>query len=255
MEHSLPLPNEPLARRRGDYGFDEPIWPILIAGLGVVVLVIGLLSFWVFKFPALGVVCCVAAIIWFISAADYIYTTRRGKFQVWAEILQGLGLRGDERLIDLGCGRGAVLLMAARLLPNGKATGVDVWRANEQSGNALSVTQRNAELEGVAGRVELHTADARHLPFPDDSFDLAVSSLAIHNIRDPQGRDQAISEAARVLKPGGRLVIVDLLEARRYGEVLRELGWTEVSQRKLDWRFWYGGPWVAPILVEARKPA
>ncbi len=102
--------------------------------------------------------------------------------------------------------------------------------------------------------MELRTADMRHLPFPDSSFDLAVSSLAIHNIRNPEGRDRAISETVRVLRPGGRLVIVDLLEARRYGEVLRELGWTEVSQRALGWRFWYGGPWAASLLVEARKP-
>jgi arsenite methyltransferase len=254
VEHSLRLSDEPLTKRRGNYGFDEPIWPILNAGVGVVVLVLGLLCFWVLNVPVLGVICCVIASIWLASATDYIYTTRWGKFQVWAEILQHLDLHGDEELIDLGCGRGTVLLMAARLLPNGKATGVDVWRTHEQSGNALAVTQRNAELEGVAGRVELRTADMRHLPFPDGSFDLAVSSLAIHNIRNPEGRDQAISEAVRVLRPGGRLVIVDLLEARRYGEVLRELGWTEVSQRALGWRFWYGGPWAASLLVEARKP-
>ncbi len=54
--------------------------------------------------------------------------------------MQHLDLHGDEELIDLGCGRGTVLLMAARLLPNGKATGVDVWRTHEQSGNALAVT-------------------------------------------------------------------------------------------------------------------
>ena len=51
------------------------------------------------------------------TAALFIRTTRVGKFEVWAEILEGLRLRGDETLLDLGCGRGAVLLAAAKLLP------------------------------------------------------------------------------------------------------------------------------------------
>src|SRR5262249_2035059 len=182
-------------------------------------------------------------------------TTRRGKFQIWADILRQLELRGDEHLLDLGCGRGAVLLMAARLLPKGKAIGIDVWKANEQSGNALSVTQQNAEREGVAERVDLHTADMRQLPFSDASFDLAVSSMAIHNIQDLEGRKQSIDEAVRVLKPGGRLVIVDLHATQWYGERLRELGMTNITHQTLDWRFWYGGPWAAPKLVMAQKPA
>jgi hypothetical protein len=51
--------------------------------------------------------------------ASYLYTTLRGKFVVWGELLDGLGLRGDERILDLGCGRGTVLLMAAQHLTTG----------------------------------------------------------------------------------------------------------------------------------------
>lgn len=56
-----------------------------------------------------------------------------GKFKVWAQELKALGLRGDEQVVDLGCGRGAVLTMAARLVPRGKVTGVDLWRSVDQS--------------------------------------------------------------------------------------------------------------------------
>jgi arsenite methyltransferase len=244
-----------VAKLRGDYGFDELRWPLLLGLVGVLWLIFGLVSFSLFALPVPGVICFVCSALFLFSAASYVYTTRRGKFQVWADILLQLGLRGDEQLLDLGCGRGAVLLMAARMLPRGRATGIDVWKAVEQSGNALSATQRNAELEGLAGRVALETADMRQLPFSAGSFDLVVSSMAIHNIRDPEERRQAIEEAVRVLKPGGRLAIVDFRETGRYVEWLRKLGMGQVSHHALGWRFWYIGPWTAPRLVMAQKPA
>ncbi len=254
MENSLNLPARQLAHRHGAYGFDEPVWPLVFSLLGVIFVVLGIVSFRRFDNLIGGGICFGFACLWFLTAASYLYATRRGKFQVWADILLRLELRGDEQILDMGCGRGAVLLMVASLLPHGKATGVDLWKTYEQSGNALSVTQQNAQREAVADRVALQTGDMQKLPFPDGSFDVVVSSLAIHNIRQPDGRKQALSEAVRVLKPGGRLVIADFY-TKRYGEYLREFGMTAITQRPLDWRFWYGGPWFAPALVSARKPS
>ena len=56
------------------------------------------------------------------NASSFLYTTRRGKFQVWEEILDGLHLRGDERVLDMGCGRGAVLTAVAKRLTTGRVT-------------------------------------------------------------------------------------------------------------------------------------
>lgn len=255
MEGSFNSLTKQLARRHGEYGIDAPYGPVILGLVGIIFLAIGLLSLWVFNLSVLGMICLVYAIFFLLSTASYVYTTRWGKFQVWAKILARLRLCGNERVLDLGCGRGAVLLMAATLLPTGKATGVDLWKSSDQSGNATSVTQRNAELEGVAERIELHTADMQNLPFADHSFDVVLSSLAIHNIGDSAGRKQTINEAVRVLKPGGKLVIADIRKTQQYTERLRELGMAEVTQRVLDWRFWYGGPWVATKLVSARKPS
>lgn len=83
----------------------------------------------------------------------FIYATRAGKFAVWAELLDRLKLKGDERLLDIGCGRGAVLLMAAERLCRGRAVGVDLWSSTDQPGNAEPVTLLNAALTGVADRV------------------------------------------------------------------------------------------------------
>jgi arsenite methyltransferase len=187
------------------------------------------------------------------TTASFIYATRSGKFHVWDRILDDLRLRGDETLLDMGCGRGAVLLAAAKRLPHGRAIGVDLWRP-DQTENSQDGTLANAALEGVTDRVELHTADMTALPLADGSVDVIVSSLAIHNIPDRAGRQRALDEAVRVLRPGGRLAIADLWETRRHAARLRELGWRNVQRRNLGWRMWYGGPWFATRLVTATKP-
>jgi ubiquinone/menaquinone biosynthesis C-methylase UbiE len=153
----------------------------------------------------------------------------------------------------MGCGRGAVLLAAAKRLPEGRAIGVDIWHA-DQTDNSQQATLANAALESVTDRVELHTADMTALPMADESVDVVVSSLAIHNIPTRAGRRLALDQAVRVLRPGGRLAIADLRETRQHADHLRELGWRNVRRRNLGWRMWYGGPWFATRLVTATKP-
>jgi len=186
-----------------------------------------------------------------ISAALFVQATRWGKFKVWARELEALGLKGDEKVVDLGCGRGAVLTMAAELVPAGKVVGVDLWRSVDQSGNQESVTRANAEAEGVSDRVELVTADLRELPFPDGEFDVVLSSLAIHNIK--KDREKAVREADRVCKPKGRILIVDISKGAEYAGLLREQGYA-VVHRPVGWHMWFGGPWVSASVVDATKP-
>jgi arsenite methyltransferase len=256
LEDNADLITKQLTRHRGDYGFDAPFVPISLGTTGIPSLIFGGLLTWMFRKLVPGIACLVSGIFTLLSAGSYAYTTHRGKFQAWARPLAELQLQGDEQVIDLGCRRGAALLMAARLLPLGKVYDVDLWQSHDQSGNAPEATLHNAELEGVAERVELHTADMRSLPFADNSFDVVLSSLAIHDIPDAADRLQAINEAARVLKLGGRLLIVDIhYVVPEYVSRLRALGMAEVTCRTLDWHFWYGGPWVAARLVKAYKPA
>lgn len=188
------------------------------------------------------------------TVASYLHSSLRGKFAVWERLLDELELTGAERVLDLGCGRGAVLCAAARRLTRGHAAGVDIWRP-DQTGNSPAATWRNVQAEGVAGSVWLLTADITHLPFPDASFDLVVSSLVVHNVPGPDRRAAAIDEASRVLHPGGRLVLVDLAFTREHARRLQQNGLVDVQRRNAGPGMWYGGPYLPAHVVTARRPA
>jgi len=189
-----------------------------------------------------------AAAVLLASAGIYLHTTLRGKLRVWERELDRAALKGDERLLDLGCGRGAVLIEAARRLPAGRAVGVDLW-TSDQSGNRPEATLANAAAAGVADQVEVRTADITALPFPDDSFDVVTSALVIHNIPTLQARLRAVDEAMRVLRPGGQLLIADISwAARKYAAHLGQ-----GTLRGLGPEYWYGGPWFGVTLLRAVK--
>jgi arsenite methyltransferase len=250
-----------LPPRRAAYGFDAPYAPLVMILGGFCMLALAVWRLWhgaggaVTPYRISIAALCVGALWLFLNAGVYIHTTRAGKFAVWAELLDRFPLRGDERLLDIGCGRGAVLLMAAQRLPRGHAVGVDIWSTMDQSGNAEQVTRQNAEREGVADRVDLYSADMRELPFDDGSFDVVVSSLAIHNVSGAGERAKALREAARVLKKGGKLAIADIRYTRAYASELEACGLEVTDRRSLGARFWYAaGPWGATRLVAAIKP-
>jgi arsenite methyltransferase len=238
--------------RRGDYGFDAPNVLVRLAAAVLLGLLAALVC-WALAWRWLAAASLIIALVFALSAASFLFTTKRGKFSVWSELLDGLHMRGDERLLDVGCGRGAVLFLAAKRLPEGRAVGIDLWSSRDQSGNSEQTTLRNAELEGVRERIELHTGDMRKLPFPDRSFDVVTSSLAIHNIPDEEGRLQAAEEIWRVTKPGGAALIADIRHTAEYARRLGALPGARVEHRRLDWRFWYGGPQVATRLVTMRR--
>ena len=239
--------------RRGEYGYDAPyalvIFALLSVGAGI-----GAIICWRQGQIRPAVQMTLYFVFFLANTSSFLYTTRRGKFLEWDQILDDLHLCGDEAVLDMGCGRGAVLTAVARRLTTGRATGIDIWSTKDQSGNARNVTVLNASLESVGDRVQIGTGDMRALPYSDETFDLVVSSLAIHNIRSNADRKRAIGEGFRVLKPGGRMAIADIRATTIYEEALRSLGASNVERRRLGWRFWWGNPFASTTLLSASKP-
>ncbi|WP_441248254.1 class I SAM-dependent methyltransferase [Kitasatospora sp. McL0602] len=224
------------------YGVDAPAFPAVLGAAGVACCLAAAR-----RRPGSIAVAAAGAVL-LANAGVYLHTTLRGKLRIWERELDRAGLQGDEQLLDLGCGRGAVLIAAARRLPRGRAVGADLW-TRDQSGNSSEVTLANAAAAGVADRVEVHTADLTALPFPDGSFDIVTSAMAIHNIRSLERRYRALDEAVRVLRPGGQLLIADPWPmARKYADHLGQ-----GTLRPLGPEYWYGGPWLGVTLLHAVK--
>jgi SAM-dependent methyltransferase len=219
---------------RPDYGIDAP--PVirnllLLSGTAAAAAV--LLHFLDLAHPAgipLRDILLVTALNFLAVASAMVWYSKVGKLRGRERVLDLIPWRGDETVLDVGCGRGLFLIGAARRLTTGRAVGVDLWQSEDLSGNRPEATAENARREGVAGRVEVKDGDARQLPFPDASFDVIISSMALHNIYDRPGREQAVREIARVLKPGGRVAIVDIKHTDEYVRILRDRGLGDVKR-------------------------
>lgn len=162
------------------------------------------------------------ALSFLIGGFWMLYSSRIAKPKIALTLIDLLALQGHETVLDMGCGRGLLLVAAAKRLISGKAHGVDLWQTQDQSGNGLEATLVNARAEKVAEKIEIQTADIRYLPFADQMFDAVASSLVIHNIPDEKGRQQALLEMLRVLKPGGRFVLFDIQYGKKYAEFLKD---------------------------------
>jgi ubiquinone/menaquinone biosynthesis C-methylase UbiE len=86
----------------------------------------------------------------------------------------------------------------------------------------MESAQENASLERVSDRVAFEQGEATNILFPQNSFDVVVSSLALHTIRKRSDRNKAVEEMIRVLRPGGTIAIMDILHTREYEKVFRQ---------------------------------
>jgi len=238
-----------VSRIKGSYGVDAPYVPIAFGVLAAIAFVLAALT--TSNGGWLGWV--VVALFFLVQGVIYLHTTCRGKFVIWSRVLDRMKLEGDETTLDVGCGRGMVLVSTALRLPNGRAEGIDRWRNRDQSGNDPERTRENAVANGVAGRIKIETADMTSLPMADSTFDLVTANVALQNVKDRELRRTAIAEMFRVAKPGAAILIVDIQHTQEYRDDLTALGAQSVAIRTLGIDGWFGNPLFACKLVSARK--
>ncbi len=212
---------------RPNYGIDAPgvIRNLLLAGAGLIVLclivprlTVGQVNLQLFPgFLYSGGGCCLGGFLMLLYA-------KVGKFSHRDRMLAKVPWTGTESVLDVGTGRGLLLIGAAKRLTSGHATGIDIWNTADLSGNAPVALLANINLENVAEKTTVKSEDARRMSFPDASFDVVLSNLCIHNIYSREGRENACLEIARVLKPGGVAVISDYKHVRDYGKVFASAG-------------------------------
>ena len=169
------------------------------------------------------------AIVLPLTALWMVWESKVGKLRNREKMLKRLTWTGKEQVLDLGCGRGLLMIGAAKRLTTGTATGIDIWQSEDLSGNRPEATLENARCEGVEARVDIKTADMRMLPFADESFDVVVSRAAIHNLYDAGDRAKAIREVARVLRPGGHALIEDIRHGPEYEASFVQSGCTHIE--------------------------
>jgi SAM-dependent methyltransferase len=229
-----------LTTQQPDFGYDGPrgLALLLLVSLGSAALAVWL-HFWQ-GVPSWGILLVqvallVVAVDCLLLASSLVLYSKIVKPREAERLLDLVPWCGLEQVLDVGCGRGLLLVSAARRLTAGRAVGVDVWRGLQLSGNSPQAVEDNARRAGVAERVEVKDGDARSLPFPDASFDVVLSSLVLHNIPRRAERRQAVREIARVLKPGGRVAILDVRHTRDYIHVLRDCGLDELRREQSGW--------------------
>lgn len=237
-------------RAKPSYGIDQPN---LVIGFGAAAFMLVMLG--VFLAGGTGATASgfgpyLAGLLCLLAAFGMIVGSLWGKPRLWRQVLDNQGLRGDEIALDAGTGRGLVAVELARRLPEGHVDAIDIWRGRDQTGNSEEAARLNLEVTGTADRVTLQRADLRApLPFPDGHFDLVVVSMTLRSLPLRGERDEATRELTRVLKPGGRIIVVDTARTAEYEAVLRALGYDDVVR---------SGPWLSIYpparVVTARKP-
>jgi len=118
-------------------------------------------------------------------------------------------LKGDELVLDVGAGSGFFSLLVAERLESGKVICLDASSA------MLDHLDRRAKLKGLGARVRTLVSDATSAGIDDGSVDLVISCFVLHELKEPEA---AVAEMRRVLKPGGRVAIIDFVKGTLVGK-------------------------------------
>ncbi len=202
--------------RRPYYGYYAlPIFTILSAIIIVAGILVTILVWWLAGFIIIGLG------LYFMLTYGIMMGLGRHKEGEEASVVALLELKGDEKVLDVGCGLGRTAIGVAKHLHRGKVIGIDIWDKIEIPGNSPERAYANAEIEGVSDKVEFKTGNVLSIPFSDNSFDIVTSSSVINNLNGDLKKLQALEEIFRVLRPSGKFLLLEPLRDLR-----NSLTWT-----------------------------
>lgn len=209
-----------------DYGIDAPeiIINRVIGGVVFLIITIGVNIFFKDSISYLRIfttsIFAVLSIFLFTTALFMTLSSKIGKQKESDRIIEMLNIKGHEKVLDAGCGRGLYLIKIAKKLTTGKSIGIDIW-SRDLSSNSRKNTLNNIKLENVNEKVEIKTANLALMPFENESFDIVISSFVINNILESEKRKKAITEIVRILKYNGEMCIIDMRNIEEYVEILK----------------------------------
>jgi SAM-dependent methyltransferase len=143
----------------------------------------------------------------------YVFIGVDGRRFAW--IVKLLELKGNEYVIDVGSGTGRTAVQMAKRLDTGRLVGIDIWDTMELGGNSPERAYKNAEIEGVRDKVEFKFGNVLEIPFDNDVFDIATCSSVLNNLPGEKNRIKALKEIFRILKPGGKCMLLEPLRNLR----------------------------------------
>lgn len=226
-----------------DYGIDRPERLRAFGMTGIVLIATGLASFIALRdsldiWPELILqVCLWVGVLLLLVGGIMLWSSKSGKFGLAWKMIEELKWQGREKVLDVGCGRGLLTILAARKVPIGEVTGIDIWNQEQLSENSRDAAIENAQMERVSERIRFEDVDVLNMGFRSASFDKVISSLCLHGIQSRADRARALAEMVKVLKPGGEIAILDILHTREYSDVLQKLGLKNI--RRSPMKFLY----------------
>lgn len=176
-------------------------------------------------------------ISFFLFYSYYQFSKFGGNYQAKIHdlIVKSVTLQNG-KLLDIGTGSGALIVKAAKEFPTLTLTGIDYW--GDEWEYSQKQCESNARIEGVADRITFIRGSASRLQFENETFDIVVSCLTFHEVKDAPNKLEVIKEALRVLKKGGQFVFLDLFldenKFRKYNDFVHFFNDMEVSEIKIE---------------------
>lgn len=153
-------------------------------------------------------------------------------------IVDRIKIRENRKVLDIGTGSAALIINIAKQLIDSSFIGIDYW--GEDWEYSKNICEENAKCEGLDNRIKFIKASASKLPFNDNEFEVVVSCLTFHEVKDESDKIKVIKEALRVLKKDGEFIFLDLFldekifgKSNKFYNEINSIGLSEIKVEKI----------------------